>query len=656
MGALTPFFLAAAVTIGIPIFLHLFQRHETRRVSFPALRYLARTERDHARTIRFRQLLLLLLRVATLLLVVGAGARLFFGGRGTAHPPTAVVLIVDNSLSSGLVVGESRVLDQMKALAGSVLDAAGDEDRFWILPAGEPWRPALPGSAADVRGMLDELDPSDGAGDLDSALRRAAELLRTASQEHREIHLLSDLQVSGLTGDFVPDPDIPVVAWTGTELMNANRGLTRVVVGGGLPPLQGQRTLVTIEAHGGGPGGAEDPASTEPIPVRLVVDERIRAAATVPPGSGTSVELPASGLGWVQGYVDSDPDALRADDRRFFAFQSRPPSRVATSGRPGVFLEQALTVLDEAGRMVPGGAGSSDALISSEGEGLDQVAAGRAVIIVPPADPILLPALNRRLSEAGIPWRYEARSAQGEAELSGRRMPAALEGVTVRQWYGLSLTADAGVAPETRVEVAGQPWLVEGIDARDRRYLLLASPMSPEASSLPVSSAMLPFVEWAVSEWAGAGSGPLSYQAGDHLPAPSGATHVRFPSGIDYEIDGTRTVRGTGTAGFYAFREQDSTISVVAVNPAAAESDLTRPDDNALERLLGEDAVFVDREAAWDRAVFRARQGPELWWPLLLVACILLVVESLVAAAGRIESGSSRSQVRAPEATVDARA
>ena len=62
MGALTPLFLTAAVAVGVPIFLHLFQRHETRRVSFPALRYLERTEREHARRIRFRQLLLLLLR------------------------------------------------------------------------------------------------------------------------------------------------------------------------------------------------------------------------------------------------------------------------------------------------------------------------------------------------------------------------------------------------------------------------------------------------------------------------------------------------------------------------------------------------------------------------------------------------------------------
>ena len=78
MGALNPIFLVAGLAIGVPIFLHLFQRHQTRRVSFPALRYLERTEREHARQIRLRQLLLLVARVTALLLIVGAGARLVF--------------------------------------------------------------------------------------------------------------------------------------------------------------------------------------------------------------------------------------------------------------------------------------------------------------------------------------------------------------------------------------------------------------------------------------------------------------------------------------------------------------------------------------------------------------------------------------------------
>jgi hypothetical protein len=160
MGALNPIFLGAAVAVAIPIFLHLFQRHEAKRFSFPALRYLERTEREHARRIKLRQLLLLLTRVAILLLLVGAGARLVFGGRGASHPPTAVAIVLDNSLSSGLVLGETRVLDELKSLALAALAEATDEDRFWVIRAGEPWLPAIPGAAVEARSAIEATEAS----------------------------------------------------------------------------------------------------------------------------------------------------------------------------------------------------------------------------------------------------------------------------------------------------------------------------------------------------------------------------------------------------------------------------------------------------------------------------------------------------------------
>src|SRR5688572_33340798 len=149
MGALNPVFLLAGLAVAVPIILPLFHRHETRRFSFPALRYLERTEKEHARQIRLRQLLLLLARVAVLLLIVGAGARMIFAGMGGAHPPTAVVIVLDNSMSSGLVLGERRVLDELKGLARESLSGASDEDRFWVIRAGEPWVPAIAGDAAE---------------------------------------------------------------------------------------------------------------------------------------------------------------------------------------------------------------------------------------------------------------------------------------------------------------------------------------------------------------------------------------------------------------------------------------------------------------------------------------------------------------------------
>ncbi|MEM7415396.1 MAG: BatA domain-containing protein [Gemmatimonadota bacterium] len=630
MGALNPLFLLAGLSIAIPIYLHLFHRHQARRLSFPALRYLERTEREHARQIRLRQILLMLARVLALLLVVGAGSRLFFGGRGASHPPTAAVIVIDNSLSSGLVVGEVRVLDELKRLANLTLDAAQEEDRFWVIRAGEPWLPALPGGPAEARRAIDEVEASEARGDLTEALSRAARLLEEAPLEHREIHLLSDLQATAFAGaSGTPVDSLPVVVWEGHRAEAANRALSDVVVGGGLPPLEGQRTDVTIAALESAGDG-----DTLHVPIRLVVNERIRGAATIPPGAQTTIAMPPSGTGWIQGYVDADPDDLRADDRRFFAYRSRSAPVVAVAGDPGLFVREALGVLQEAGRVRTGALAQADLLLSDAATALPDAASGTAVLIVPPADPTLLPAVNQRLGAAGVPWRLEPAGTRGRAPVEGLNVPDALRDVVADTPYGLALAGDPNQPTRTLAEVGGTPWLVEGTDQGGRRFLLVGSPLDANGTSLPVSTGMLRFVDWVASDWAAAGGGATRWTTGGHLSAPSSATHVRFPSGEEQEIDGTRMVRGTGRAGLYTFTATDSVVSVVAVNPPVEESRLDPLPDASYASVIGGDAVSASSESEWARSVFQARQGPELWWPFLLAVLALLALEALMATSG----------------------
>jgi len=255
-------------------------------------------------------------------------------------------------------------------------------------------------------------------------------------------------------------------------------------------------------------------------------------------------------------------------------------------------------------------------------------------MIVPAADPTLLPALNRRLADAGIPWSVDPGQSTGEAELMGDGLPAPLSGVQARAWYELTLVGDPPAPTRTLAEVNGRPWAVEGTDAGGRRYFILASPLEPGATTLPVSTSMLRFIDWVASEWAGAGGDGGGLTTGEHLPAPGGATHVRFPGRTQVPIDGTRTVRGTGQAGLYTFLEADTVVAVVALNPPVAESRLGLLERDEFRAAIGRAVFAVDDEAGWERAIFRARQGPEMWWPLLLAVLGLLLAESFVATSG----------------------
>ena len=628
MGALNPLFLIAAVGIGVPLFLHLFHRNEARRLSFPALRYLQRTEREHARKIRARQILLLLLRIAVVLLLVGAGARLFIRGPGTAHPPTALAIVLDNSMSSGLVRGQTRTLDHLKAAALRTLDAANESDRIWVVRAGEPWQAAVPGSPAQARRIIEETTSTAARGDLSLALARAAELVTTAGLQAAEIHLISDLQASAFSQAPAPAGDVPVVVWAAEETDAANRAIVSVVVGGGLPPLQGQRSEVALQAARGADG------DTVPVPVRLTLDGRIRGAGAVPPGASLALPLPPAPAGWVVGSVDADPDDLSADDRRYFAFHARPTPTLAVAGDPGVFVSEAVAVLQSAGRLRPVAPRQAEALISAGGEALEDLRPGAAVLVVPPSDPTVLPALNRRLAAAGIPWRYDRAEGGGEVELHGAALPEPLAGVRARSWYRVVLAADPPAPTRALAQAGGDPWALEGSDAQGRRYLLLASPLEAAASSLPVSAEMVRFVDWFTGQWSATGGGTLEVLAGEALAAPRAADVVRLPSGSEMPVDGTRMVRSTGEAGLYTFLSGDSVVSIEAVNPPAAESYLTPLQGAALRDLVGNDVTVVRRSGEWDGAIFQARQGPELWRYLLLAGLLVLIVEAAVAATG----------------------
>jgi len=583
-----------------------------------------------------------------LLFLVGAGARLFIEGRGSSHPPTAVVLIVDNSMSSALIYGESRVLDELKEIAVTTLEASSAEDQFWVLRAGEPWLPSFPGGASEARAIVEDMETSDARGDLAGSLERAAGILRTAPFEHREIHLISDLQASAFPArGESPAGDIPVVVWSSRENLVQNRAITRVSVGGGLPPLEGDKTEITVYA-------LENPNDTTPLSIRLIVNEQIRGVTQVPPGSASATTLAANASGWIRGYVDADPDALRTDDRRYFAYRSRPAPRVATTGDIGLFAAEAISVLESADRLRSVSPREAEVLITGMGVSLDILPLGASVLVTPPADPTLLPGLNRRLANEGIPWRYSARPRTGSAILEGRDLPNPLENIRVERWYDLELSNDLETPSRTLAEVSNDPWALQGTDLRGRPYLLVASALDVSSTSLPVSTGMVRFIDWVVNEWTGTGVGQTDYEAGDELSAPRGATHVRFPYGEEFEIDGTRVVRGTNEVGFYDFLNSDTLIDVVALNSPITESRLEKLSPEDILAHIGERARPVSDRTEWSREVFGQRQGPELWWPLILVTILLLVIESLVASAGQIDTGVTRSTKTSSNPALDA--
>jgi len=642
LGLLNPLFLLAAAAAAIPILLHLFQRQDRRRVPFPALRYLQRTAKEHARSIRFRQLLLLFLRVGALLLVVLAAARLHLRGEGSAHPPTALAIILDNSPSSGVVQGDVRRLDELRELALASVDAAGEDDRIWIIRAGDPGDFAPSGGAAEARIRVLETVPGGVKADLAASLERAAALVRDAGISRGEIHLLSDLQATSFPGEaplFLP-PAVPVVVYHPGEDPPENRGVSEVVIGGGVAPLAGQRTQVAARVEGAGEGA---------VPVRLVVEGRVVAASQVVPGGIALLEGGPFREGWISGLVEIDPDALRADDGRFFAFQVRPPPVVALTGIPSPFLEEAFDVLLSGGRVIAAtDPGAAAVWVATEGVDLESRPPGVPVFVLPPSDPTRLPALNRRLTEAGVPWQMGA-GGPGEGRPRGD-LPVALGNLVVRGAYRLIPTGESIASAGSTLATfpAGDPWLVEA-EGANGPILLMGSPLDPQASTLPVSAAMVPFLEWVLLRWAAREGAASTLIPGGEIHLPIHADRVVDADGTVHMREGTDRALVTRHAGLHRIQRGDTLLEVVAVNLDPMESRLAPVTAERLEERIGREMRIARSPAGWRREIFPAGQGPEVWHPLLLVALLLLVAESWLAASGRRAPHSEDSIMVVPQ-------
>ena len=458
MSFLHPLALAGLAAAAIPALLHLLERRVPPELPFPAVRYLADAERRSARRLRLRHLLLLVLRTALIVAIVLAAARPLLPARasgGTLHPPTALVVILDNSPSAGVVVDGRPLLDRLKAVAHAALARAGAGDRLWLVLADGV---ARAGSREALLAAVDSARPDARRLALVDVVARAARLVEAEPVPAREVHVVSDLQRTALEGVVSVPRGVRVLAIAPADAAPPNRGI-------------GTLTL----SDGGLAIGVAGTPGTPPAPLTVQLRGRPVARALGAPGTTVTVALPASPPGWWVGEVGLEADELRADDARPFVWRVAPPARVSAATDAGPFLTAAIGVLRDAGRLATG----NDVVFG------ERPGPGPSVVL-PPADAALLGQVNRALATRGVAWRYAEPGTAGPIAAPGGGLPAAVAGVEVTRRYRLVGTDSAAVL----ATVNGEPWLVRG-----GGVVLLGSRLDTAWTALPATPGFVPFVD-----------------------------------------------------------------------------------------------------------------------------------------------------------------
>jgi hypothetical protein len=255
------------------------------------------------------------------LVLTAAGATLHRAVPLGTHPPSALVLIVDNSASSATVVDGEPLLEPLRRAADAILATATPADRLWLLPADGIPRSGTPEL---LRATLATLPVEPRAMALGDAVSLARDLLAGIDRP---------AEVRG-------EGSLTVVSPTSTA-----------------PENRGVATLDADPQPWGQDGGqltvAISGSDSTPVAATLWAGERPVREVLLTPGQPTPLRVPALPVGWSELSVVLAPDEFRLDDTARVAVRVAPPTSVRWD--PGDrWLDAATAVLVADRRIRPG--------------------------------------------------------------------------------------------------------------------------------------------------------------------------------------------------------------------------------------------------------------------------------------------------------------
>lgn len=630
MTFLAPLFLSLAVLAGVPLLVHLLRRRVTRTVEFPAVRFLQQSQREHDRERLVRNRLLLLLRLLAVLALVAAVARPVANIGGAGHPPVALAIVLDASMSTRAVVDGRSVFARLQEAARAVVAQLGPEDRAWVLTSSGA---VITGDAPTLDAAIGALTPSHGRGDLDGALRRAQRLVVNGAPRTPVITVLSDGQANAL-------PSSPATLdLAETALVVHIPALTL--------PSNHAVLDVTATPDRWAPSGRVTARLQREAPVawRALLGERTLARGTASTSGDdvatrdVQIDAVAADTGWLAGRVELDPDDFPGDDARHFAVRVAPATPVRVDASAGPFVRAALETLVDEGRLrrdVTGGAAVVSVVDAT------QPVTGRAVRLAP-TNALQLVAANRALERAGIPWRFGApmrdsvtvQDRTNEAPARRERIDAvpspggaraSINGATVTLRYRLTRTGATGDTGRVLLEAGGTPWVVAGRD-----YVLVGSPLVPEATSAPLQGGFVPWLRDVISARLGDDGLLLHGAPGDTIASDGLVDSVQLRSGTATPVSGVALVV-PDEPGVHTLRRLGRTVGVLVVNAPASESDVQAWGDRVWrESWMRGARTFEPTPERLAATVFDRAGGRSIVWPLVLLALGVLVLEALVA-------------------------
>ncbi len=672
MSFLTPLFFLGVAALAAPILVHLVRRTRARKVQFPALVFVRQVPQRTIRRRTLQNVLLMLLRCLAILLIVIAFARPFFTSGSSAKSTTAAgatAILIDNSLS----MRRENFFAEAQRRAEAAIDEARNDEQIAVLSFDKRYAVTnrFTSDKNRLRTAVRTLNAGWDGTDYEQALRGAESLLsEVETNGPKRIVMISDFQAPGWR---------PANA---TFKLANNTQLTTLDVSGNTPAPN--VAITDVEARGVVFGQKyQDNLAVhisnfsdtprDHVQVDFQINDQTVEKRDVSLNSRDSRVVEFTGFNLNEGAnrctIEIAGGDFAPDNRFYFTLRRETPAKAlivesASRGRsdslhlqsalttddnlpftfnlkstgsvdPASIQEQALVILNDAGAI---NSALADALVKFVNAG------GQLIVSTGPQTQV--DSFNQSLGPlAPATLREAVQTKAGESaaitdvkfdhpifevfQQSGR-----LAGANVIGYFRSEPRTNATVL--ARFE-DGSPALIEGTTGKGR-VLLFTSSLGPSWNDLPLTPLYLPFIHQMV-RYAGTREENAWYGLGQTFTVKKGSEGatpaVDTPGGVRL-TEGRSTPDGellvtAREPGFYRLR-YSSQPDFAAVDVDGAEGDFSKLNFQEFIAGVTGGAGGAEGAGASQNLTGEEVEGRQkVWWSLLLVALVLLLVESALA-------------------------
>lgn len=663
MGLLAPWFLAGALAVGVPLYLHLLRRHTSTPQQFSSLMFVEPRTQSSIRHRQLRYLLLLALRLLVLLLLVLAFANPYIR-RATVSASGAKLLVVavDNSFS----MRAGTRLDDAKREAVSFLASRNAAQRAQVLAFGSQvqvlTQPVV--DPAALRNAVESIEPGDSRGSF-GALAGALRSISQTVQTPIELDVFSDMQRTNMPPSFAEmamPANVSLVLHPLVKNAVANWAVDSV----NAPAQVWDPKKARVEAVVAGFGTA---AATRTVSLAINGKTVATKQVNVPANGRASVEFDSLDVpyGFSRCAVKIDSaDALSADDQYTFSVRRSDPQHLlfvheANDSRSPLYFGAALGSSAQSAYVMETVPGSQvqgtdptkyPFVVISDVSSLPEGAVNVLTRYVRAGGNLLIAAGTSMARLSSVPVfgntvsgsHYYSRDGAGFATVSDTDTSYTPVG-KADQWGGVKFYYAVAIDPTGAHVIAhltdGTPLVLEK-QIGEGRVIVFASGFDNLTNDLPLHPMFVPFVQEVAGDLSGLQQRQGTALVDSYMQLRTAKEQAVSVEVIDPQGKRPLSINQAATAqsfqlteaGFYELRLANGRQDVIGVDADRRESDLAPMPDDVVALWTGRSTNGAQSASAANAGADDAppdKTPYSLAWYVLLALLAVALAESLLA-------------------------